>query len=64
MTLEEYFKYEYEQGKIDFSARISVFNGEVEVYIHPTGKDGNTTPTLLVEGNTVREKYAVARGNA
>lgn len=64
MTLEEYFKYEYEQGKIDFSARISVFNGEVEVYIHPTGKDGNTTTTLLVEGNTVREKYAVARGNA
>lgn len=53
MTLEDYFSYEYAQGKIDFSLRVSVYDG-VRIYIHPTGKDGTTTPTLVVEGNTVR----------
>lgn len=56
MTLEDYFKYEYADGKIDFSLRIHVWEGVVEVYIHPAGKDGTTTPLLIVEGDTVRPK--------
>lgn len=56
MTLEEYLKYEFAGGKIDFSLRTHVYEGRVEIYIHPTGRDGNTTPTLVVEGNTVRER--------
>jgi hypothetical protein len=56
MTLEDYFKYEYGGGKIDHTLRASVYNGVVEIYIHPSGKNGNTTPSLLVEGNTVRLK--------
>jgi hypothetical protein len=62
MTLEEYLKHEYAEGKIDFSMRASVFEGVVEVYIHPTGKSGNTTPTLIVEGDSVRPKTWVAPG--
>lgn len=53
MTLEEYLKYEYAGGKIDFSMRASVYNGVVEIYIHPTGRDGTTTPSLIIKGNTV-----------
>lgn len=53
MTLEDYFRYEYAQGKIDFSVRVNCY-GAVELYIHPTGQEGTTTPTLLLEGNTVR----------
>jgi hypothetical protein len=56
MTLEEFIKSEYEAGKIDFTFRASVYDGEVNIYIHPLGKDGNTTPTLIVSGDTVREK--------
>lgn len=55
MTLEDYIKYEYEDGKIDFVFRASVYQGVVEIYIHPQGKDGTTTPTLIVEGNTVKQ---------
>lgn len=55
MTLEEYFRYELAQGKIDFTLRASTFaGGPVECYIRPTGRDGTTTPSLMVEGNTVR----------
>lgn len=53
MTLEEYLRYEYADGKIDFSMRVGVYD-EVRVYIHPTGRNGTTTPSLVVEGNTVR----------
>jgi hypothetical protein len=54
MTLEDYFKHELADGTIDFSLRASVFNGVVELYIHPTGRNGATTPSLIVTGNTVR----------
>lgn len=54
MTLQEYFQHEYENGTIDFSLRASVWEGAVTIYIHPIGKDGTTTPSLIVEGNTVR----------
>jgi hypothetical protein len=54
MTLEDYLRAEYQGGKIDFSLRINVCHGPVvTIYIHPTGKDGTTTPTLLVSGNEV-----------
>ena len=49
MTFEDYLKQEYAEGKIDFSLR---FDGR-SFYIHPTGKNGSTTPNLLVKGNTV-----------
>jgi hypothetical protein len=56
VTLEEYLRYELEQGKIDFSMRAEVrSDGRVMVYIHPTGKDGVTTPSLHVKGNLVIE---------
>lgn len=54
MTLEDYLKLEYAEGKIDFSMRAAVYNGVVVVYIHPSGRDGSTTPSLLVTGNTVQ----------
>lgn len=54
MTLEDYLRAEYADGKIDFSMRIATCHGPVvTVYIHPAGKSGNTTPTLLVSGNEV-----------
>ena len=56
MTLEEYFKTEYADGKIDHWLRAHVHDGVVEIYIHPYGKNGNTTPMLVVSGNTVAEK--------
>jgi hypothetical protein len=56
MTLEDYIKFEFAAGKIDFAFRAHVYQGVVEIYIHPAGKDGTTTPTLIVEGDTVREK--------
>jgi hypothetical protein len=55
MTLEDYIKREYAEGKIDFRFRASVYAGVVEIYVHPLGKDGTTTPSLIVEGNTVRQ---------
>lgn len=53
MTLEDYFRAEYGEGKIDFSLRVHCSGPIVTVYVHPSGKDGRTTPTLLVSGNTV-----------
>lgn len=59
-TLEDYFRMEYLSDpalpKIDYTARINVLDSGVEVYIHPSNRSGNTTPTLLVNGNTVRIK--------
>lgn len=52
-TLEDYIKQEYAEGKIDFSFRVSVWDGTVSIYIHPTGKDGRTTPTLTVKGDCI-----------
>lgn len=55
MTLEDYLRHEYAGGKIDFSLRVAICDGSpVEIYLHPTGRDGTTTPMLLVEGNNVR----------
>ena len=57
MTLEEFIKSEYAGGKIDFRFRAHVHEGVVEIfYVHPLGKDGNTTPTMIVTGNSVAEK--------
>jgi len=56
VTLEDYIKKEYTEGKIDFTFRASVYNGVVEIYIHPLGKDGNTTPSLIVTGDRIQEK--------
>lgn len=57
MTLEQYIREELARGAIDFRFRAHSFNGgPVEIYIHPLNQSGNTTPTLLVEGDTVREK--------
>jgi hypothetical protein len=61
MTLEEYFRREYASDparpKIDYRLRISVHDDGVELYIHPDSRDGDTTPTLLVRGNTVEPKF-------
>lgn len=57
MTLEQYLKHELAEGKIDFWFRAAVHDGQVELYIHPANKSGQTTPTLIVEGDTVRAKY-------
>lgn len=54
MTLEDYFRSEYAGGKIDFSLRAHVWEHGVTIYIHPTDKDGMTTPSLTVVGNAVR----------
>lgn len=64
MTLEDYLRQEYARGRrvndrhipiIDFRLRVAICgDSPVEIYIHPDGCDGDTTPTLLVEGNTVR----------
>lgn len=53
MTLEEYIKQEYGEGKIDFTFRASVYEDKVLIYIHPLGRDGVTTPNLRVKGNLV-----------
>lgn len=53
MTLEEYLKQEYAEGKIDFVFRAHVYEGRVSIYIHPAGKDGVTTPSVLVRGNEI-----------
>ena len=57
MTLQEYFQLEHDAGKIDFALRAHCWEGEVQIYIHPAGKDGITTPTLVVTGNTVTPKF-------
>jgi hypothetical protein len=57
IVLEQYLKAEYDEGKIDHIVRAHVFNGVVEIYIHPHGRDGRTSPMLIVEGNSVRPKY-------
>jgi hypothetical protein len=57
MTLEAYFRAEFGEGKIDHALRAHVADGEVLIYIHPDGRDGRTTPLLVVEGNTVRAKF-------
>ena len=53
MLLEDYSKAEVAQGKIDFIVRAHVYDGVVTIYIHPMGKDGRTTPSARVHGNTV-----------
>lgn len=59
-TLEDYFRMEYQSDpklpKIDYTARIHVTDEAVEVYIHPSSRSGNTTPTLLINGNVVKVK--------
>jgi hypothetical protein len=53
-SLEDYLRDQYAPGigRIDFAFRAAVTDEAVEIYIHPT-RDGLTTPTLLVQGNTI-----------
>lgn len=53
MTLEEYLRSEYGEGKIDFSFRVCQCDDRVLIYIHPDSKAGKTTPNLRVKGNLV-----------
>lgn len=53
-NLEDYLRKELAEGKIDFTFRAYSYDGSpVEIYIHPLNRDGNTTPLLVVEGNTL-----------
>jgi hypothetical protein len=62
-TLEQYLRDEYADGKIDFWFRVHTFNGgPVEIYIHPMNEHGETTPVLIVDGNTVRPKVWPSTG--
>jgi hypothetical protein len=63
-TLEEYFKSECAKGTLDFALRATVLDGVVSLYIHPAGRHGDTTPTLIVEGDGVRPKFAAPAGGA
>lgn len=57
-SLEQYIRSQYapELGRIDFSFRALVTPEAVEIYVHPHGQAGETTPTLIVEGDRVRTK--------
>ncbi len=63
MTLEEYIRREYGEGKIDFIVRAHIGlpeppfhpEGRVFIYIHPDSLPGHTTPNLEVKGNLVVE---------
>lgn len=48
MTLEEYFKHEAAEGKIDYHLRCECWDGKVHFYVHPLGRDGLTTPNLQI----------------
>jgi hypothetical protein len=55
-NLEDYIRSQYapEIGRIDFRFRASVTPEAVEIYVHPLNHSGDTTPTLVVEGDRVR----------
>lgn len=56
MTLEQYFKSEFEQGKIDHAIRANVDStGLVTFYIHPASKSGKTCD-YVVRGNDLVER--------
>jgi hypothetical protein len=63
-TLEEYFKSECAKGTLDFALRATLVDGVVSLYIHPAGRHGDTTPTLIVEGDSVRQKFPAPAGGA
>jgi ribosomal protein S27AE len=63
-TLEEYFKSECAKGTLDFALRATLVDGVVSLYIHPAGRHGDTTPTLIVEGDSVRPKFPAPAGGA
>jgi hypothetical protein len=55
--LEAYLRHELSEGKIDFVFRASSFDGSpVEIYIHPIGRHGMTTPSLVVRCNALSVK--------
>jgi hypothetical protein len=63
MTLEQYLRQEFEEGKIDHVLRAHVVKlwpedpGTVEFYVHPMNRNGSTTPLMIVIGNDVRPKF-------
>lgn len=50
-SFEQYLKDEFDQGKIDFSLRVSRVgeDGHPVFYIHPTGKDGTTVDFVVLD---------------
>jgi hypothetical protein len=50
-SFEQYLKDEFEEGKIDFSIRISQVgeDGHPVFYIHPTGKNGTTLDFVVLD---------------
>jgi hypothetical protein len=53
-TLEDYFKENFEEGRVEFSVMANINNdNKVEFYIRPTDKDGETID-FVVEGNSLR----------
>jgi hypothetical protein len=58
-TLEQYFRDETAEGKIDFSLRVTAFPDKVTFYIHASSKDSHATDYEL-RGNelkTVQDTY-------
>lgn len=53
MNLEEYFKREGAEGKIDFILRAETWDGVTRFYVHPMNRDGLTTPNLQVVGDQI-----------
>lgn len=52
MTLEEYLRTEYADGKIDHALRVEVSDAGVRFYIHPANRSGNTVD-FEVHGNVL-----------
>lgn len=57
-TFEQFLRDAFEKhGIIDFSLRAAAYPGyPVEIYLHPSNRDGDTTPPMIVDGNTLRRK--------
>ncbi len=54
MTLEQFFRdAAADSVHNDFRLVVAVHD-KVTIYIHPLGRNGDTTPSLVVDGNTVR----------
>ncbi len=56
MTLEEYFKKQFERGIIDHAIRCHVHEGHVSFYIHPARESGDTVD-FMVNGNQLDPRF-------
>ena len=61
-SLKAYFLNADSHGIIDHAIRATVnrVSGQVEFYIHPDGKDGETMDFICVDGNTLVLKFGCA----